>query len=72
MSAARRFSVRPSVMSSVNCFGTPLLSEVITAVQAVLAGDPVGVSVGGDHALVDAPGGFDLHVLSLANRACRR
>ena len=50
-------------MSSVSAAGTPWLSESISLAISCAAAGPVGFAVGGDHALVDAPGRFDLDVL---------
>jgi len=61
MSAALFFSVRPSVMTSLRAAGTPWLRLVSPHKSATAA--TVGFAVGGDHALVDGPGGLDLDVL---------
>ena len=50
-------------MSSVSAAGTPWLSESISVAHQLAALGSVGFAVGGDHPLVDAPGGFDLDVL---------
>jgi hypothetical protein len=63
MSAARFLRVRPSVMTSVRAAGTPRLIESMSWSHELTAPLPVGFAVGGDHALVDAPGGLDLDVL---------
>ena len=43
--------------------GTPATEGDDQAAHRLPAGRPVGVAVGGDHALVDAPGGLDLDVV---------
>src|SRR4030095_10180354 len=68
MSVARLFRVRPRVRRSVRAAGTPALSAMIRRVMACRAGAPVGVAVGGDHALVDAPGRLDLNVVLIAEQ----
>ena len=50
-------------MSSVSALGTPWLSESISLLHQLAAAGAVGVAVGGDHALVDAPGRLDLDVV---------
>ena len=43
--------------------GTPALTDVDHACHQLAAAGAVGFAVGGDHPLVDAPGGLDLDVL---------
>lgn len=60
---ARFVSVRPSVRSSTRPAWTPVVTASITACIMVLPMVLSGLLVCGDHALVDAPGRFDLHVM---------
>jgi len=62
-SPARRFSVRPSVMTSVGAAGTPALIASISACMSCFPWKPSGHAVGGDDALVDSPGRFDFGVI---------
>ena len=59
-SEARRVKVRPRVISPVSGAGTSALTVLMIAAGAVLPA--ARVTVGADDALVDAPGGLDLHV----------
>jgi hypothetical protein len=60
---ARFFKVRPSVMTSRSTTGTPWLTHSISLLHQLSSTARVGLAVGGDHALVDPPGRFDLDVL---------
>ena len=55
--------VRPRVTTSLSAVGTPWLSGRRSGGASAVGLGAVGFSVGGDHALVDAPGRFDLDVL---------
>ena len=60
---ARFFRVRPRVMTSRRALGTPAADAGDERLHAGAAVGSVGFAVGGDHALVDAPGRLDLHVV---------
>ncbi len=63
MSAARLVNVRPMVMTSLNGWGHTLADRLDELGHQLAALGPVGFAVGGDHPLVDAPGGLDLDML---------
>ena len=63
MSAARLVRVRPRVVISVNAGRHASADGVDQFAHEFAAAVPVGLAVGGDHPLVDAPGGLDLDVL---------
>ena len=64
MSPARRLSVLPSVMSSVRPLGTRVeVRGVDFGLHQGLTADFVGITIGVDDVLVDAPGDFECDVL---------
>ena len=62
MSSALRLSVPPSFLSSVSPAGTPVLRESMSLTMTFFPLISLWFPVGGNHALVSAPGCFNLNV----------
>ena len=62
MSPARCFRVRPTVRSSIEAAGTPVGQQVDQLSHLAFAAGSVGVAVGADRHLIDAPGCLHLQV----------
>lgn len=60
MSAVRLVRVRPSLVISTSAFGNARADRGDQLDHQLAAVAAVRVPIGGDHALVDAPGGLDL------------
>jgi hypothetical protein len=69
MSPARFVSVRPSVTTSLKGDGDAVAERGDEPAHQLAAAVAVGFAVGGDHGLVDGPGGFDLDVLIAAEQS---
>ena len=64
----RLVKVRPSLMISTSAFGHAATDRLDEVDHEFVTAATVLVAVGGDHSLVDAPGGFDLDMLLVSEQ----